>query len=345
MQNRIAMYAAVGTDEIGICNLPFIGIYGATASCTRAFELTEEQTKMAFGLAMVQGLGYIHTWGTDAHFWESATVCRNAVVNAIMAKNGATSNPVIAKCLDMLTGGNKNIAFDKMIEGLGKPPYYTNNTWIKKWGFCFFTHNFVDVLADLMKNHKIKYDDIEEVLLHFDELRTVVDRPEPKSAEDSRFSTQHILAYQMIHGECDLKTCIEESVKDPKLAEARKKVKVVYHPEYGRRYMTGEGKIDLKVKGGKTYTRGPWISLTADPKYPLSMDQVVRDLPEILQRDPVRCPDRAVEGHHPEPGERAGHQRTGRYLHLQAHGVGESKQSFCGIIGLLSLTQVTQATR
>ena len=110
MQNRIAMYAAVGTDEIGICNLPFIGIYGATACCTRAYELTEEQTKMAFGLAMVQGLGYIHTWGTDAHFWESATVCRNAVVNAILAKNGATSNPVIEKCLDMLTGGNKNIA-------------------------------------------------------------------------------------------------------------------------------------------------------------------------------------------------------------------------------------------
>jgi 2-methylcitrate dehydratase PrpD len=274
MQNRIAMYATVGTDEIGICNLPFIGIYGATACCTRAYELTEEQTKMAFGLAMVQGLGYIHTWGTDAHFWESATVCRNAVVNAILAKSGATSNPVIEKCLDMLTGGNKNIQFDKMIEGLGKPPFYTNNTWIKKWGFCFFTHNFIDVLADLMRNNKIKYEDIEEVLLHFDDLRTVVDRAEPKSAEDSRFSTQHVLAYQMIYGECNLKTCTEESVKDPKLAEARKKVKVAYHPEYGKRYMTGEGRIDLKVKGGKIFTGGqdqPY----GGPKYPLTMDQVV----------------------------------------------------------------------
>jgi hypothetical protein len=65
---------------------------------------------------------------------ESATVCRNAVVNAILAKNGATGNPVIEKCLDMLIGGNKNIEFDKMIEGLGKPPFYTNNTWIKKLG-------------------------------------------------------------------------------------------------------------------------------------------------------------------------------------------------------------------
>jgi 2-methylcitrate dehydratase PrpD len=194
-------------------------------------------------------------------------------VNAILAKNGATSNPVIEKCLDMLTGGNKNIEFDKMIEGLGKPPFYTNNTWIKKWGFCFFTHNFVDVLSDLMKKNKFKYEDIEEVVLHFDELRTVVDRPEPKNAEDSRFSTQHILAYQMIHGECGLDTCTEASVKDPQLAEARKKVKVVYHPEYPKRYFSGEGRIDLKLKSGKTLT-GAMDQPYGGPKYPLTMDQV-----------------------------------------------------------------------
>ncbi len=274
MQNRIAMWASVGTDPIGICNLPFIGIYGATACCARAYELTEEQIKASFGLAMVQGQGYIHTWGTDAHFWESATVCRNAVVNAILAKNGATSNPVIEKSLDMLTGGDKKIEFAKMTEGLGAPPFYTNNTWIKKWGFCFFTHNFVDVLADLMKANKVKYEDIKEVIIHFDELRKVVDRAEPKDAEDSRFSTQHTLAYQMIYGECNLKTCTEIAVKDPRVAEARKKVKVVYHPEYEKRYFAGEGRLDLILKNGKTLT-GAMDQPYGGPKYPLTMDQAV----------------------------------------------------------------------
>lgn len=274
MQNRIAMWAAAGTDAIGICNLPFIGIYGATASCARAYELTEEETKASFGLAMVQGQGYIHTWGTDAHFWESATVCRNAILNVIMAKAGATSNPVIAKSLDMLTGGDKNIRFDKMVEGLGQPPFYTNNTWIKKWGFCFFTHNFVDVLADLMRDKKVKYEDIEEVVLHFDPLRFVVDRPEPKNAEDSRFSTQHVLAYQMVHGECGLETCTETALHDPRIAEARSKVKVVYHPEVEKRYFAGEGRLDLKLKNGKTIT-GAMDQPYGGPKYPLTMNQLV----------------------------------------------------------------------
>ena len=274
MQNRIAMWAAAGTDTTGICNLPFIGIYGATACCAKAYELTEEQTKASFGLAMVQGLGYIHTWGTDAHFWESATVCRNGVVNAIIAKAGATSKPVIEKCLDMLTGGDKNIQFDKMIEGLGQPPFYTNNTWIKKWGFCFFTHNYVDALTDLMRENDVKHDDIEEVVVHFDELRDIVDRAEPKSAEDSRFSIQHILAYQMLHGECGLETCIETAVHDPVIAKLRKKVKVEYHPEYGKSYYAGEGRVDLKLKSGKVLT-GAMDQPYGGKKYPLSMDQVV----------------------------------------------------------------------
>ncbi|MFH2218079.1 MAG: MmgE/PrpD family protein, partial [Pseudomonadota bacterium] len=274
MQNRIAMYASVGTDGIGICNLPFIGIYGATACCARAFELTEEQVKASFGLAMVTGLGYMHTWGTDAHFHESATVCKNAVINAMLAKDGASSNPVIEKCLDMLTGGDKNLEFDKMLEGLGQAPFYSNNTWLKKWGFCFFTHNFVDVLDKIVKENKIKSDDIDEIILHFDPLREVVDRPEPHDAEDSRFSTQHVLAFYLAYGECNLLTCTETALADQKVAKFRKKIKVEYHPEYEKRYFGGEGKMDVRLKNGKTFSDAMDQPL-GSPKYPLSMDQVV----------------------------------------------------------------------
>ena len=274
MQNRIAMWAGVVTEPLGIANLPFIGIYGATACCARAFELTEQETKASFGLAMVQGLGYIHTWGTDAHYWESATVCRNGILNAILAKNGATSNPAIEKCLDMLGGGDGKIEFDKMTEELGKPPFYTNYTWIKKWGFCFQNHNFVDNLADLMRENKLNHDDIEEVVVHFDELRYILDRPEPRDTEDSRFSIQHILAYQMVHGECGLETNTEKAVRDPLIAETRKKVKVVYHPEYPKRYYAGEGRLDIKLENGKTLT-GFMEQPYGGPKYPLTMDQVV----------------------------------------------------------------------
>ena len=225
-------------------------------------------------MALVQGLGFVHTFGTDAHFWESATVCRNGVLNAIMAKEGATSSPLIEESLDILTGGDKNIQFDKMIEGLGQPPFYSNETWLKKWGFCFWTHNFVDVLADMMREDSVAYEDIEEVVVHFDEIREIVDRPQPKTVDDSRFSIQHILGYQMIHGECGLETCTDMALHDPRIGEAREKVKVVYHPEYPKMFFAGEGRLDLNLRNGKSLT-GAMDQPYGGSKYPLTMDQVV----------------------------------------------------------------------
>jgi 2-methylcitrate dehydratase PrpD len=126
----------------------------------------------------------------------------------------------------------------------------------------------------MMKQNTFQAEDVEEITLHFDELRKVVDRPNPKDAEDSRFSTQHILAYQLVHGQCDLGTCTEVAVEDPRLEEIRKKVKVVYHPEYAKRYFAGEGRLDLKLKNGKTLT-GALEQPYGGPKNPLSMDESV----------------------------------------------------------------------
>jgi 2-methylcitrate dehydratase PrpD len=78
----------------------------------------------------------------------------------------------------------------------------------------------------------------------------------------------------MIYGECGLETCTETALYDPRVAEARKKVKVVYHPEYPKRYFSGEGRLDLKLKNGKTLT-GIMDQPYGAPKHPLTMDQVL----------------------------------------------------------------------
>ena len=68
-------------------------------------------------------------------------------MNAIMAKYGATSNPVIEKCLDVLTGGDKNIEFDKMTEGLGQAPFYTITPGLRNGAFVSGTTTLSIFLA------------------------------------------------------------------------------------------------------------------------------------------------------------------------------------------------------
>jgi 2-methylcitrate dehydratase PrpD len=275
IQNRIAWWVSPGTDAIGICNLPFLGVYGGTAACAKALGLTEEQIRASLGLAMVSGVGYAYEMGTDAHYWESALVCRNAILNAIMAKNGFTSAPAIENMMDRLTGGNKNLQFGKMTEALGKPPYYTNNTWIKKWGFCFGTHVYVDILADLMKANGIGAGDVEEVAVHFDPNRkNILDRPNPTTVDDSRFSIQHILAYQLLFGKCTIDTCSNESLRDQRITAARKKIRVIHHPEEPLRMAADNGKLDVKLKNGRVF-KGAMEQPYGAPLHPLTMEQVL----------------------------------------------------------------------
>jgi 2-methylcitrate dehydratase PrpD len=275
MQNRIAWWASEGTDKVGLLNLPFIGIYGATAACAKALKLDYKQTHDALGLAMVTGLGYVYEMGTDAHFWESALVCRNAVLNALMAQNGFTSRPAIEESLDRLTGGDKNIRFDNMLEGLGKAPYYATNTWIKKWGFCFSSHVYVDILADLARKENVHGKDIKEVAVHFDVNRGIIlNRPDPKTIDDSRFSIQHILAYQLVYGKCDLDTCSEKSLADDKVIAARSRVHVISHNDAPLSITAGDGDLEVTLTDGRKLERSMEQPYGA-PMYPLTTEQVV----------------------------------------------------------------------
>jgi 2-methylcitrate dehydratase PrpD len=273
VQNRLAYYASAGTDGIGIVGLPFYGIFGATVTAAKALELDYEETKDALGIAMTQGLGYMHTWGTDTHFFESATVCRNGITVALLAKDGMDSNPDFEKWLTTLVGEGK-IEMEKIIEGLGEKPFFIHNIWVKKYPCCFFTHRYIDALDILLKEQNLRYEDVERVEVYIGPLDWIVDRPEPKTLGDSKFSLQHVLAALMIEQDIGMDTFTEEKIADSKFKEARSKVRVIVDQQRPRRYMSGIARVDVFTKDGKKFTKEMEQSI-GGPKLPLTTEQSV----------------------------------------------------------------------
>ena len=273
VQNRLAYYASAGTDGIGIVGLPFYGIFGATVTAAKALELDYEETKDALGIAMTQGLGYMHTWGTDTHFFESATVCRNGITVALLAKDGMDSNPDFEKWLTTLVGEGK-IEMEKIIEGLGGKPFFIHNIWVKKYPCCFFTHRYIDALDILLKEQNLRYEDVERVEVYIGPLDWIVDRPEPKTLGDSKFSLQHVLAALMIEQDIGMDTFTEEKIADSKFKEARSKVRVIVDQQRPRRYMSGIARVDVFTKDGKKFTKEMEQSI-GGPKLPLTTEQSV----------------------------------------------------------------------
>jgi 2-methylcitrate dehydratase PrpD len=272
VQNRIAYFASAGTDGIGIVGLPFYGIFGATATAAKCYRLDYEETKSALGIAMTQGIGYMHTWGTDTHFFESATVCRNGLVAALLAKEGMSSNPDFERWLTTLVGKGK-IELEKITEGLGEPPFYVNNIWIKKYPCCFFTHRYIDAVDILFKKNTLAYDDVQKVTLQVGPMDSIVNRPSPKNLEDSKFSVQHTIAAMMLERDITLDTFTEEKVKNRKFQEARSKVDVNVNEDWPRRYLSGIGHVDILLKDGKQLGKDMEQSI-GGPKLPLSPEQL-----------------------------------------------------------------------
>lgn len=274
VQNRIAYFASAGTDGMGIVGLPFYGIFGATAAAAKCYRLDYEETKSALGIAMTQGIGYMHTWGTDTHFFESATVCRNGLVDALLAKEGMSSNPDFERWLTTLVGKGR-IELEKITEGLGEPPFYVNNIWIKKYPCCFFTHRYIDAADMLFKENNLVYDQVEKVTLHVGPMDSIVNRPNPKNLEDSKFSVQHAMAALMLERDLTLDTFTEEKVRNRKFQEARSKVDVNVHEDWPRRYLSGIGHVDILLNDGRKFGKDMEQSI-GGPKLPLPPEQFER---------------------------------------------------------------------
>lgn len=272
VQNRIAYFASAVTDGIGIVGLPFYGIFGATAAAAKCYRLDYEETRAALGIAMTQGLGYMHTWGTDTHFFESATVCRNGTAIASLAKLGMSSNPDFERWLNALAGKGR-IELDKIVHGLGEPPFYVDNIWIKKYPCCFFTHRYADAVGILIGENKLGYDDVKTVTLEVGPMDNIVNRPNPKNVEDSKFSVQHVVASLMLEKDINLETFTEEKVQNDKFREARSKVHVHVNEDWPRRYMSGIAHVDIIMKNGDKISKDMEQSI-GSPKLPLTNEQI-----------------------------------------------------------------------
>jgi 2-methylcitrate dehydratase PrpD len=273
VQNRLAYFASAGTDGMWIVGLPFYGIFGATAAVAKAYGLDYEETKAALGIAMTQGIGYRHQYGTDTHFFESAAVCRNGSIVARLAKEGMSSNPDFERWFTTLVGEGK-IELDKITKGLGQSPYFIHNVWVKKYPCCFSTHRYADALLTLVEEHGIPYEQIERVDIRTGPLETICDRPDPKTPEDGRFSYQHILAGIMLERDLGLHTFSEETLAEPRFAEARAKVRITIDPDWPSRLMSGIAQVNLLLTDGRRLQREMEQSF-GGPKLPLPTEQIL----------------------------------------------------------------------
>ncbi len=238
-----------GHIELGI--VP--GAVGPAVAAARVFGLGAEQTASAMGLAMSGVPVSPLNVGTDAHFLESALQSLHGLVSAVMAREGMSSNPNLGRYLVRLLGKDR-VDPNKMVANLGQD-WRIREICVKKYPCCVLTQRQIDSTIELMRERHLSYEQIDTIEVYGNKDDRICDRPDPKTEGDLQFSYQHLLAAVMLDGDVDMTHMTEQAVAEPRLAEARKKVKVFTRADLPTGFLAVPSRVVIKTRDGKEYSR------------------------------------------------------------------------------------------
>lgn len=256
------------TKYLGLGQIP--GVVGPTLAAAKTLGLGAKETAAAIGLALPSVPSTVLNFGTDGHYFETALMSLQAVIAAEMGKVGLAGNPDISAFMTNFLGKERFIP-EKIVEGLGKK-WMVCEIWIKKYPCCFLQHRQIDSVIELKKEHNLSYEEVKGIEVHTSLAEKLCDRPEPQNEGDIQFSFQHSLSVALMEGDVNLQNISEEAVNNPKFKEARKKVKIVYHPDWTIEFNKAPARVVIKTHDGREFERERAVP-RGHPQDPLTDDQ------------------------------------------------------------------------
>lgn len=277
VMNRVGTYSLASK---GIVELPFYGVIGGAISAGKAMGLGNQQMLGSIGIAMGRAAGLITNFGTDAHYIESALACRDGLLAAQLARNGMSGNPDVHTWLTNLLGPG-NFDPNVIVGDLGKN-WRIHTVWIKKYPCCFITHRPIDIYKKMFAERRFRADQVVELTIEDNPVSKICDRPTPVHTDDARFSYQQALSAVLLDGDVDNQHFDPAMIDDPRFVASRKKVKVVIHDDWPRKFLTGPCRVTLKLDDGRQLT-GEGETAGGAPDSPLSEQEVYLLVKKVLK--------------------------------------------------------------
>ena len=271
-----------GFHGTGVC-----GTFAAAAAAGKLLGLNKQQMRDALGLAATQaaGLSDMHYFTRMLHTGKSAY---NGVLSALLAqrdvmvghdespwgsvnifesRRGAglafSNNPDLAKITNQL---GKDIQYGP-IQGI---QYWITQTRFARYGSSGGCSSAIDLVLELTEKHSIKPEDIEEIEAkqHSMHLGRLI---EPKTEAEARWSLPYCLAVATIDRRVDIPQFTAERVKDPKVLELARRIKIVVDPE---RVAQG-AEVIIRTRDGKEYS-GILDRMKGAPENPMTREELLK---------------------------------------------------------------------
>ena len=211
VQGRFRLAATGLVTGKGFHKPSTVGMFGATAGAAKLLRLDKHQTLMALGITGSRAGSLSINTGTMTKSSHSGHAARMGVECATLAAMGWTASADVF--------GPKGF-FDTFMPGDGKPELLVDNfadplrmldpgVGFKLYPSNGFTQRPIDAALALRKEHNIRPQDIERVQIthpRFD----YVNRPQPRSGLDGKFSVQYATLAALLDGDVTVDTFTNE---------------------------------------------------------------------------------------------------------------------------------------
>ena len=253
------------------------GTLAAAAAVGNLLRLDTQQMRHAFGSAGTQSAGlweFLRT-GADSKQLHTAHATSAGLMSAYLAQGGFTgADRILDGPQGMAAGMSSDADASRLTDGLGVR-WATAETSFKYHASCRHTHPAADALAQVMREHRLRPEDLARVVTHvhqgaIDVLGPVVD---PHSVHQSKFSMGTVLALVASYGHAGLPE-FEQHYLDDETIRLRKRIEMALDREvdeaYPRRWI---GKVTVHTTDGRVL-QGRVDEPKGDPGNTLSRDEI-----------------------------------------------------------------------
>ncbi|MGQ0752713.1 MAG: MmgE/PrpD family protein [Betaproteobacteria bacterium] len=207
-----------------------VGTLAATAAASRLWGLDMAATRHAWGIAASGASGLMRNFGTMTKPFHAGQAARCGVAAAWMARAGFTADESI---FDGKGGflatyrGETGEPIEKLLDRLGKTwELLEPGNYVKRWPCCYSNHRAVGGLQELVEQHGVRTDEVDEVTVGFlPGADTALVSCDPHTGLEGKFSIEYTVAALLHDRALTLKTYTDAMVQRPAVRELMKKVR------------------------------------------------------------------------------------------------------------------------
>lgn len=241
-----------------------LGVFSAAGAACHVLGLSREQIVHALGIASMQSCGLSEMQfgvGTDLRGMYAGFVTQGAVLAALLAEKGVTGIQTLfegkAGIFNVYFDGNYNR--EAILDGLGTQ--YTGGSMLyKRWPTCGVAFTYIHATIELMKQHQIHANDIEEIRVcvgdyQYQLCTPLESRRAPKTLVDAKFSIPFCVAVAAARGQIQIADFAGDALRDPQILALAGKVVPVRDSRFDWKMTLPDGRVEMVLRDGRTLGR------------------------------------------------------------------------------------------